>query len=384
MNDFLSNFKLKSKFILLGLAGLLPVFVAIILLSGHFQLATAHWLFLGVTNLGWISLLISFYTSLKTLLKKLLHAQANLAQGDLSMRIESSGQDEFALVMSGFNDMSRAIERRITSVQSSIKEVTYAADQLNTGASNVADAIDQQRKNTTLIAAAIEQMSASILNVAQQCRVAEVSSSTTQQLSTNGHHSVKLFISDLEKLFQEIIDLTQLMQNLEHHSQQVSSISEVIKNISDQTNLLALNAAIEAARAGEYGRGFAVVADEVRTLATRVRNSAEEITATTKMVKEQIHLAAQSISITQIKTEEGINKALEVEGSLREIEQYASQTLDNISVIVNATEQQSKVSIEIGRNIETITQHVEENGKAAQESASIARHLAKLSQVVVH
>lgn len=383
LDSFLGNLKLKSKFALLLALIFLPcVATAIMLINAELWLSGPQWMTIAVANLAWILALLTLYSSLQASVETLIGAHRQLARGDFNARLRVAGQDEFSQLFSGFNDTARELGRRMSDVHASIQEVTYAADQLNQGAGFVAEKLDHQRQSTTMMAAAIEQMSASIMGVAGQCREAEKISSTTRQLSQQGHRSIDSFIAEMKSLFQEIQDLASLMRNLEQHSQQVSSISEVIKAISDQTNLLALNAAIEAARAGEYGRGFAVVADEVRSLAQRVRQSAEEITGTTEAVREKIYLAAQSIANTQSQTEQGIDKAFEVEQSLAEIRQYAGQALDNVSMIAASAEQQSQVSLEIGRNIETIAQHVEQNSQAAQESAAVARHLAKLAQIV--
>ncbi|MCQ8105103.1 methyl-accepting chemotaxis protein [Methylomonas sp. SURF-2] len=379
---FLDNFRLRRKFALLFGALMLPA--AAFLYHTGLGLSANQWLVLAACQLPWLILFHGCYFSQRDGLDKLLSAHRQLAAGDFDTRLHFSGRDEMSQLFTAFNDTARELGRRMSEVRASIQEVSYAADQLNQGAGLVAEQLDRQRQSTTTMAAAIEQMSASISDVAGQCRETEKISSTTQQLSRQGQESIDSFIADIKQLFEEIQELADLMRNLEQHSRQVSQISETIKSISEQTNLLALNAAIEAARAGEYGRGFAVVADEVRTLAQRVRQSAEEITGTTETVREKIAQAVHSITNTQQQTELGIGKAYSVEKVLSGIREYADHALDNVSTIALGTEQQSQASQEIGRNVETIALHVEENSKAAQESAAIALHLTKLAQVVAH
>lgn len=81
---------------------------------------------------------------------------------------------------------------------------------------------------------------------------------------------------------------------LQNTASDIKGFTDIIKSISDQTNLLALNAAIEAARAGEHGRGFAVVADEVRALATKSRNSNEQIAKVVNHINERTNNKSQS------------------------------------------------------------------------------------------
>jgi len=382
---FLDTLPYRQKFLLLfALCCLSPALTTARLLNAPVTLAVADALTLLASNIPWMLALASLFSGLKRDNHALTAAIKGLAQNRFDTRLTCQGQDETSQTFSAFNDMALELGRQVETMRASMQEVNYAAEQLDHSASAVAHKLEQQRQSTETMAAAIEQMSASIQHVADQCRDAEQISSTTHQLSSEGHQAVDSFIGQMRQLFQEIQDMATLMQTLEVLSQQVSNISEVIKNISDQTNLLALNAAIEAARAGEYGRGFAVVADEVRSLAYRVRQSAEEITGTTETVRQKIHLAAQSITNTQTHTEQGIARALDVEKSLSNICQYADQTLISVSAIAASTDQQSQASREIGRNIETIAAGVEQNSIAAQESASVAKHLTRLAQVAMH
>ncbi len=374
---FIEFFSYKSKFNVLVLCGMAPILLlTYIVVREAIEVSIAEKLFLILTTAIFLLSAVVIKSLAKASFIQLLNAQKSLANGDYSVRLLTSGTDEMSQLVLSFNDLARSVEEREIQVDDTISETGYSAEQLKLSARVVADQLDKQRENTDKISQAIEQMSSSIVDVAKQCRDVEDNCQSTQQLTTDGKASAESLISDLRLLLDDVVSVAGLMLNLEESSNQITGISEVIKEISGQTNLLALNAAIEAARAGEHGRGFSVVADEVRSLAKRVGHSAEEITGTIEIVREKVHQVVTSIEQTQKKTEKGVESVSSLGRGLSEIDDYMRVTFESVSKIASSTERQRDVSIDIGENIEVIASSVDANTKAAEESAKIANHLA--------
>jgi len=180
---------------------------------------------------------------------------------------------------------------------------------------------------------------------------------------------------------QAVDNVTALVEEVEHTSlstiqmsedtAQINQVLDVIGSIADQTNLLALNAAIEAARAGEQGRGFAVVADEVRALASRTRQSTEEIGAMLNKLKEGTDAVVTSMERTKFRCLQTADTTTRVMSSLDVMTVSVAEITDLAAQIATSAEEQSSVTEEVNRNMtamQGMIRTLNSNGEATVNS----------------
>ena len=332
----------------------------------------------SLTLLSWY-LLASLCIAFARSFRELHEAHARLENGDFEVRMVPLGADEGTRLAGQFNDTAREVGRIVANIRDAAAEVAHATVELKGNATLVADAALKQEESTTQMAAAVEELTASIGEVASQSRDAEQTSHAVSELSAAGSRAISHSSGEVISLAQAIGDVSQLMNHLAQRSAEVGQSTGLIREISDQTNLLALNAAIEAARAGEQGRGFAVVADEVRKLAQRARTSADEITHTVDAIQNEIRQAVVHMNSASGQAQESAAHANGVTEALAKIDAQASAALDSVHQIAAGTHQQSVSSSEIARHVEQIAESTQQNSHVANETAAMATHLASLA-----
>ncbi len=302
-----------------------------------------------------------------------------LASGNLTGRVSIESRDELDDVARHFNHMAESMQNLLGVVQQTAQRLGSAATEVASSASRVSQSSAEQTAAATGMAAAIEEMTASIDQITEHANAAHAVSSQSGELSEEGSHIVDGTVAEMQKIADTVNESARIIEELGRHSEGISAIVNVIKEIADQTNLLALNAAIEAARAGEQGRGFAVVADEVRKLAERTTSSTQEISAMIGAIQSGTSGAVSSMQDGVSRVAQGVDLSRRAGESINRIKEGANHVRADVSDISNALREQSLASNEIARNIERIAEMSEANSAAVQGTAQTARELERLA-----
>ncbi len=302
--------------------------------------------------------------------------EMSVGHGDLSKRISTKSNDEIGKLVTTFNEFVNHLQTLIKETIQVSNVIAADAKQLYENADSSEQNIMQQRENIFLVATAVNQMSSTAKEVANNAAAA---ANATQQATTETHTSHSIVsnnIKTIDALANEVQGASTVIQNLKIETESIETVLHVIKSIAEQTNLLALNAAIEAARAGEQGRGFAVVADEVRTLAQRTHNSTQEIESMIARLQSKANNAVEVI-------DRGMNLAnISVQNS-QSAGESLSHILSAVEVInemnlqvASAAEQQNKVSEAVNASIEHIGSLADGTVEYAQQTATASRQVA--------
>ncbi len=305
-----------------------------------------------------------------------------MADGDLTAEFEAEGADELHGAAKDFNAMGSAFRKLLGGVQSDVRKLSQAADQLASSSQQISVSTSAQSDSASSMAAAVEQMTVGVDHISRNAEDAQRYSRESDAVAAQGVEIVQAVVREIEGIAQTVNQSAVAVEALGQQSQQISAIVDTIKEIADQTNLLALNAAIEAARAGESGRGFAVVADEVRKLAERTAKSTQEISGMIDAIQSDTTIAVTSMKQGVERVATGVEQAQLAGQTISQVQQQSRQVVDAVSEITVALREQSAASTEIAQNVERIAQMAEENNAAAAGNADTAGTLRNLAQTL--
>lgn len=317
-----------------------------------------------------LSALLIWYIH-KAVLKPVERLKQNLldlsqGNGDLTVRLPAKGHSEFDEVARAFNAFVEKLQKTISEVQQSSTQLKTSSRSIDASIHKANSAIDQQHLSTTRVAAAIEEMT----NILQQMtnHTANATSAANKAMDTahEGADIVKETQAAIDIVTKEIDQASTVIEQLDKDSQGIASMLEIIRSIAEQTNLLALNAAIEAARAGESGRGFAVVADEVRSLASRTRDSTQDIEGIVNKLRSGSANAVSAMQQAQQKSRSVCERSDVATDSLNSIAESVTRMCDINAELANASSEQRQAVNEISESIHFIAHQSEDTHRAGK------------------
>jgi methyl-accepting chemotaxis protein len=339
-----------------------------------------------ITGISMFILLLVTYIIIKSIefpLLKTNEAMNNIVngEGDLTQRLVTDGNDEITSLSKGFNNFTSKLQAIMIVVKNSFSSIITTAHKLSEVYEQNRSIIDQQQNQTQIVATAITEMSSTTKDISKNAQTAAEAANNADREAKCSKEIVAITAKNILDLAKAVEQSSAVVNKLEDKSKSIETVVDVIQNISDQTNLLALNAAIEAARAGEQGRGFAVVADEVRTLATKTRQSTQEIQKTIEELQSGSKETVQIMADNLAKTKATVDTALKATQSLDNIVAAVKTIHDINDQIASATEEQSIVVNDINQRIINISKLAEDTGIFGENVHTLSNELEQLGKM---
>ncbi len=291
---------------------------------------------------------------LKNYVDEITYTLEEMGKGNLNLTIDSDYLGDFQAIKIALNSITATLS-------DTMSEITEAANQVDAGARQISDGGQALSQGTTEQASAIEQLNASIEEVAGETKKNASNANEANERALEVRNNAEIGNAQMNKM-------VSAMSEINESSHNISKIIKVIDDIAFQTNILALNAAVEAARAGQHGKGFAVVAEEVRSLAARSAEAAKE---TTSLIENSIESVDTGTKIADDTAE-----------SLKEILNEIEKVTGLVGNIAQASNDQATEITQITQGIEQVSTVVQTNSATAEESAAASEELSGQAEML--
>jgi aerotaxis receptor len=357
-----------------GIAWLLGLGVTGAILGGQIALAPGLLVLGGVIGAAW-----QWSGKLRADVRRIMARHDQVCSDTLLAPLQdgtASIASRFDMALNSQNTRMRTVMARIRINGETVRQRAQESSML---VQTQSGHLQRQLEAAEQSAAAVHQMSATIQELSRNL---QHTAEATQAVDHLAHDGVRLSgqsQGSMTGLCNSVEEIGQAVSRLAESIESISGVAHVIRSIAEQTNLLALNAAIEAARAGESGRGFAVVADEVRSLATRTRESTEQIQRSIEQLRDGSTLALATAQRGESAARKSRADVAQVQTSLQRIREEVGQISGMSLQMASAIEQQGQVAQEINGQISQIVSLAQTSRDQSRRSTQIGEELYQLA-----
>jgi methyl-accepting chemotaxis protein len=301
-------------------------------------------------------------------------------EGDLTKRLPVSGNDELSKLAMEFNQFVEFLDATFSSLLGSIVRLVPIAQDQGDVIDSLVESSTTQKERTDKVKQSLSETNQSSETVVSQLDEINKATAAGNKTVDESSELVSNAAITISQLVNNMNDAVEALGVLQKDNDRITSVVGVINGIAEQTNLLALNAAIEAARAGEAGRGFAVVADEVRSLASKTRQSTEEVNEMVDALQNGTNKVVQSIEVGKTNAVNSSDLMSSVTDQLSSVRQAMVLIADQVDGITHAVNHQRQNFEEVNQQYEGLDENFSQSFEVSEAAVVVGEDITKLGE----
>ena len=319
---------------------------------------------------------------------KAVHYATEIAQGNLSFRIQMDQKDELGELALALNRMGDGFREQITriretastlgnltsTIDGAVSLLASASAQIATTTSEVVAAASETAAAVSETSTTIEEVNQTVRNSSDRAKSVSEASNAMDQIAQSGRKTVEASILGMNRIQTQMSSIGETIVQLSEQSQAIGEIIASVSDLAEQSNLLAVNAAIEAAKAGEQGKGFAVVAQEVRNLAEQSKQATVQVRGILNDIQKAISAAVMATEQGSKIVESGVSQSGEVSQTIKVLADNANSSAQSAAQISLSLQQLHTGMDQVSSAMENIRVASQQNviGVKQTEKASIS------------
>lgn len=303
-------------------------------------------------------------------------------EGDLTQRLPIKGNDELTQLSQGINRFISQTDVTLSKVLKSVVRLVPISQDTAGVINELNQANETQRLQAEKVNSLLTLTNEASETVAIELRDIDSTTRSGVDKVTLSRKEISHVANTIHTMSKDLSAAMNALDKLKLDTQQITGIIDVINGIAEQTNLLALNAAIEAARAGEAGRGFAVVADEVRSLASKTRESTNEVAEMVSAIQNSTSSVTKLMESSGQSAERSVIQVNDSVSALQSVSEAMASIAEKVHEIGRSIDTQQSNFVEVTASYDKMNESFEQVREHSQRSADVGSDVMKLGEKI--
>jgi len=324
-----------------------------------------------------VGLLVRMARSLSRRIGSSLRAVEQVAEGDLSTRLDLSraSEDETGDLMRGIARMSEGLRDLVGRVRESSLRLESTAEEVSAGSRRQAEASSGFGASVTEIAASSREIAATAEGLKSAMERVDAAATDTAGLAGEGRRDLERMESSMRRLEEGTGSVGARLGAIDEKASGITTVVTTITKVADQTNLLSVNAALEAEKAGQFGVGFMVVAREIRRLADQTAEATLDIERMVRQMQEAVQAGVSEMDRFEARVRSGVEEASRLASQMGRIIERVNQGTGEVRQVRESMEGQAQGAGEILQSITSLSVGANSASESAEEFSRAATEL---------